>query len=46
MIKSITESANSDPMLARLLDEVREYASAYVFARQRNKGCASIFSQK
>ncbi len=26
-------------MLARLLDEVREYASVYVLARQRQKGC-------
>jgi hypothetical protein len=39
MIKSITETAKSDPMLARLLDEVREYASVYVLARQRQKGC-------
>ena len=38
-MKNIIEAAKSDPGLARLLDEVREYASVYVFARQRQKGC-------
>ena len=39
MMKNIIEAAKSDPGLARLLDEVREYASVYVLARQRQKGC-------
>jgi len=39
MIKAISETAKSDPILERLLDEVREYASIYVLARQRQKGC-------
>ena len=38
-MKNIIEAAKSDPGLARLLDEVREYASVYVLARQRQKGC-------
>lgn len=39
MMKNIIEAAKSDPGLARLLNEVREYASVYVLARQRQKGC-------
>ena len=39
MIKRIAETAISDPTLARLLDEAGEYASVYVLARQRQKGC-------
>lgn len=39
MIKSVTKSARTDPVLARLLDDVREYASVYILARQRQKGC-------
>ena len=39
MIKAISETAKSDPILERLLDEVREYASIYVLTRQRQKGC-------
>ena len=39
MIKAISETAKSDPILERLLGEVREYASIYVLARQRQKGC-------
>ena len=38
-MKNIIEAAKSDLRLARLLDEVREYASVYVLARQRQKGC-------
>jgi hypothetical protein len=39
MIKNMTETSKSDPRLACLLDEVREYASVYVLTRQRQKGC-------
>ncbi len=39
MIKDISKIAKSDPGLARLLEEAREYASVYVLARQRQKGC-------
>ena len=39
MIKGISAIAKSDPGLVRLLDEAREYASVYVLARQRQKGC-------
>ena len=38
-MKNIIEAAKLDPGLAHLLDEVREYASVYVLARQRQKGC-------
>ena len=39
MIKDISKIAKSDPGLARLLEEAREYACVYVLARQRQKGC-------
>ena len=39
MITGISERSKSDPELARLLDEAREYACIYVLARQRQKGC-------
>lgn len=39
MMKKIIEAAQSDLGLERLLGEVREYASVYVLARQRQKGC-------
>jgi hypothetical protein len=39
MISTIWDASKSDTALARLLDEAREYASVYVLARQRQKGC-------
>jgi len=39
MIGKILDESRSDPELARLLDKAREYASVYVLARQRQKGC-------
>ena len=39
MIRAIWDASKSDPGLARLLEEAREYASVYVLARQRQKGC-------
>ena len=39
MIGKILDESRSDPELARLLDEAREYAGVYVLARQRQKGC-------
>ena len=39
MIRGISETAKTDPKLARLLGDVREYASVYVLARLRQKGC-------
>ncbi len=39
MMKNIIEAAKSDSRLASLIDEVREYASVYVLARRRQKGC-------
>jgi len=38
-MKKIIKAAQSDPVLVRLLGEVCEYASVYVLARQRQKGC-------
>ncbi len=39
MIKKISDASKSDQTLARLLDDVIEYAHIYVLARQRQKGC-------
>ena len=39
MIVAIKNASKSDTGLARLLDEACEYASVYVLARQRQKGC-------
>jgi len=39
MIRKMLDVSRSDPGLARLLDEAREYACVYVLARQRQKGC-------
>jgi hypothetical protein len=39
MINRISTTAQSDPKLARLLDDVREYALVYALARLRQKGC-------
>ena len=39
MIRAIWDASKSDSELARLLEEAREYASVYVLARQRQKGC-------
>ncbi len=39
MIKSISEPAKSDPRLASLLDEAREYAAVYLMAKKRQKVC-------
>jgi hypothetical protein len=42
MIIKILDASKSDPGLARLLDDVREYACVYVLARQRQKGCDGL----
>jgi len=39
MIRTISDASKSDPGLAHLLDEAREYACVYVLARRRQKGC-------
>lgn len=39
MIDTFLQLSKDDPWLARLLEEAREYASVYVLARQRQKGC-------
>ncbi len=39
MIKTISDASKSDTGLECLLNEVREYASVYVLARERQKGC-------
>ncbi|MDA8424391.1 MAG: hypothetical protein M0Z89_13790 [Nitrospiraceae bacterium] len=39
MIVAIRNASKYDTGLARLLDEAREYASVYMLARQRQKGC-------
>ncbi len=39
MMDTILNASKADTGLASLLDEVREYASVYVLARQRQKGC-------
>ena len=40
MIETIIKTAKSDADLAALVDEAREYAQVYLFAKQRHKGCA------
>ncbi len=37
--KYFLQLSKNDPVLARLLDEAREYACVHVLARQRQKGC-------
>ena len=39
MFNTIQQASKPDAQLARFLDEAREYASVYVLARQRQKGC-------
>ena len=39
MINDIFNASKSDVYLAKLFDEVREYAQIYFLARQRHKGC-------
>ncbi len=39
MFNTIQKASKSDAQLARFLDEAKEYASVYVLARQRQKGC-------
>ncbi len=39
MFNTIHRASKSDSELARLLDEVKEFAQVYVLARQRQKGC-------
>jgi len=39
MLKLMIQISKEDAQLAELLDEVREYAQIYLFARQRHKGC-------
>lgn len=39
MIDTIRDASKSDTGLALLLEEALEYASVYVLARQRQKGC-------
>ena len=39
MIRKILDASKSDPGLAKLVDEAREYAQIYLLAKQRHKGC-------
>ncbi len=39
MLKIILKASLSDERLSAIVEEVREYASVYVLARQRQKGC-------
>ncbi len=39
MLKTILKASLSDQRLSAIVEEVREYASVYVLARQRQKGC-------
>ncbi len=39
MLNAIVAASKDDSHLAALLDEAREYAQVYRFAKQRHKGC-------
>ncbi len=39
MLKIILKASLSDQRLSAIVEKVREYASVYVLARQRQKGC-------
>jgi hypothetical protein len=39
MISAIFEASKSDCQLARILENVQEYAQLYLLAKQRQKGC-------
>ena len=39
MISAIIEASKSDYQLARILENVQEYAQLYLIAKQRQKGC-------
>ena len=39
MIEAIFKTLKSDPELALLLDEVREYAEMYLLAQKTQRGC-------
>ncbi|MGQ9569509.1 MAG: hypothetical protein ACUVUQ_01440 [Thermodesulfovibrionales bacterium] len=39
MISTIFEASKSDDRLAKLLENVQEYAQLYLIAKQRQKGC-------
>jgi hypothetical protein len=39
MISAIYEASKSDTRLAKLLENVQEYAHLYLIAKQRQKGC-------
>jgi hypothetical protein len=39
MISAIFEASNSDERLAKLLENVQEYAQLYLIAKERQKGC-------
>lgn len=39
MLETIFKTAKSDPVLATLLDEAREYAETYLLAKKTQRGC-------